>query len=255
MMIRTADATREERAMTGSAGQGSKSELLRTKALALASSEKIPYAEALVRVGREEPELVRAAREETLGPSSNQSPNYTEWATRAITRANWRGISIDEAMRQIEEEEPALVGAARKEWGMRVKETRELPNGLGIMYICASEVLAQAARALAIQKNVGSTVAMREVLKKNPELGFRVCHEISGAKPLIDPNAIGLVLALFLASEVDTFLDYGECLAEMAKRRCKGKDLSLSRALSEVSREHPELSRLARAQVIRGKRQ
>lgn len=242
---------KDERAPTSGPDQKSNAEVLRTIALEVAIREKIPYTDALLRVARQNPQLADAARQEVTGAGVHGSPKLAELIHKALRRSEEKGIALVYAIQQIMEEDPALAEASRQGAGMQVKETKEIP-GIGTMFICKRAPGGHGPDPLR-PKSSTFPAALREVSSKNQELLFQVLAEMTTADCLIDARTRGFVLVLLGTNEVAPWVDFGQCLVTLARRRLKEKRLSFAQALSEVSRDRPSLAILAREQVIRGK--
>jgi hypothetical protein len=111
-------------------GKGSKSKQLVDEATALAATERIPLTLAMIRIGRENPQLSEAARREVLGEGRaaaigtrvlhetelglSEDPNGL-LARVAANRAKHKGIEYHLALSEVKRDYPKLARASDRQ--------------------------------------------------------------------------------------------------------------------------------------------
>jgi len=106
--------------------------------------------------------------------------------------------------------------------------------------------LARRARERAREKQIPLSVALAEIGREDPKLALESREEVLGRKVRVitvgDPSNRQAI------SVVD--VDVAERLTQMAHARASEKNISFRAALCEVSREVPELVKMARAEIM-----
>lgn len=238
-----------------------------------AEERNIQLSEALAQIKRENPELAQAAelevtgrrRQAHRGQAVNEagsqhigghmgkenpgafSPAPPQPIVRYVLelakdRVKRDGISLTAALSQIRNENPQLARAADMEMGTRGGIDGQ-PNFQQLLR-----------KALEIAKTGGRNFeeALEQASVGNPELARAARAENGGyiySSELRVPAGIGDKQVL-MSEGVDAALNPDAHLTKLAHERARERSIPFRDALTQVAREHPELSRAHHEQVI-----
>lgn len=238
-----------------------------------AEERKIQLSEALAQIKRENPELAQAAELEVTGRrrQAHRGQAVTEAGSQNIggtmgkenpgafkgpapqpismwvlglakDRMKRDGISLTAALHQIRQEDPQLAKAADSEMETRGGIEGQ-PNFQQLLR-----------KALEIVKTSGRSYeeALEQASVGNPELARAARAENGGSiynSELRVPAGIGDEQVL-MSEGVDAALNPDAYLTKLAHERARERSLPFRDALTQVAREHPELTRAAHEQSI-----
>jgi hypothetical protein len=175
------------------------------------------------------------------------SSKSEELATMAEVRSKEKGIPYAVALKEISREYPGLADTARREaLGGKLRcETVGDPVGRQtISVVDLGQRLAEMAETRSREKNIPYSVALSEIGCEYRELAHGAREETLGVRvtPLGGDRRAG-------ARDANSGRA-GDEIMRMAERRASEKNISYQSALSEVSREHPELAGAARQEAL-----